>query len=81
MTLDLLPCHRPARVTAVNWSAIEANEAHRLRSLGLEEDVELQVLHRGMLFWKDPLAVRIGRMTIAMRARVASAIAVEQAVA
>ncbi len=77
MTLENLPRLRSARVTGIDWERIDALEGHRLRSLGLEEDVELTVLHRGMLWARDPLTVALGRMTIAMRARVAGAIAVE----
>ncbi|MEE9434875.1 MAG: FeoA family protein [Sphingorhabdus sp.] len=78
MRLDSLPLKQSARIISVDWAAIPAGEAHRLRSLGLEEDVEISILHRGILFWRDPIALRIGRMTVALRGKVANAIKVEQ---
>jgi ferrous iron transport protein A len=74
MQLDQLPLGQFARVDAVNWPAIPDSEAHRLRSLGLEEGVLVETLHRGILFFRDPLAIRVGRMTIALRSKVAAAI-------
>jgi ferrous iron transport protein A len=74
MQLDELPLRQSARVDSVDWTAIPDGEAHRLRSLGLEEGVLVEALHRGMLFFRDPLAVRVGRMTIALRRKVAAAI-------
>ncbi len=74
MQLDQLPLGQSARVGAVNWHAIPSVEAHRLRSLGLEEGVLVEALHRGILFFRDPMAVRVGRMTIALRSKVAAAI-------
>ena len=74
MTLDSLTPRRPHRVTAIDWAALPTAEGHRLRSLGLEEGAVVELLHRGMLFWRDPLAVRIGRMTVAMRKKNAAAV-------
>jgi Fe2+ transport system protein FeoA len=31
-------------------------------------------MHKGILMWRDPLAVRVGRMTVALRSNVAAAI-------
>jgi len=45
-----------------------------LRSLGFEPGVTIEALHKGILMWRDPLAVRIGRMTVALRTKVAAAI-------
>ena len=74
MQLDHLPLKRHATVQAIDWTAIPESEGHRLRSLGLEEGVEIEALHQGILFWRDPIAVRVGRMRIALRKKVASAI-------
>ncbi len=74
MTLDSLPPRNPHRVTAIDWAALPEGEGHRLRSLGLEEGVVVELLHRGVLFGRDPLAVRIGRMTVAMRRKNAAAV-------
>lgn len=76
MQLDELPLRQSARVDSVDWDSIPSSEAHRLRSLGLEEGVVVEPLHRGMLLFRDPLAIRVGRMTIAMRRKVAAAITV-----
>jgi ferrous iron transport protein A len=72
--LDLLPLRQKRRVTSIDWAAIPDGEGHRLRSLGLDEGVFVEPLHRGVLFWRDPIAVRVGRMTIALRRKVAAAI-------
>ena len=77
-TLDRLPLGCTARITAIAWEALDANEGRRLRELGLYAGTELTALHRGGLFWRDPLAIAIGRMRIAIRARHAAAIRVEQ---
>jgi ferrous iron transport protein A len=72
--LDQLPLRQKRRVTSIDWAAIPVNEGHRLRSLGLDEGVFVEPLHKGILFWRDPIAVRVGRMTIALRRKVAAAI-------
>ncbi len=75
--LDQIPLNKIATVRAIDWTAMPESEGHRLRSLGLEEGVGIEALHRGILFWKDPIAVRVGRMTIALRRKVAAAITCE----
>jgi ferrous iron transport protein A len=77
MNLDTIPLGTHARVTDINWSVIAESEGHRLRSLGLNIGVEVSALHRGILFWRDPIAVRVGRMTIALRRKVAQAVLCE----
>ena len=77
MQLDQLPLNKHATVSAVDWASMPDGEGHRLRSLGLEEGVGIEALHRGILLWKDPIAVRVGRMTIALRRKVAAAITCE----
>jgi ferrous iron transport protein A len=66
LRLDQLPYHSPATVTEVDWAALTEPEQRRLRNLGLDEGVEVEALHAGP-FGRDPMAVRIGRMTLAMR--------------
>ena len=66
MTLDQLPYRRPAAVARIDWAALTEPEQRRLRNLGLDEGVEVEALHGGP-FGRDPIAVRIGRMTLAMR--------------
>lgn len=75
--LDQLPFRTPARVTAVDWSSMSEADARRLRNLGFDEGVSVQTLHSAP-FGHDPIAVRIGRMTIAMRRAEAHHFRVEQ---
>lgn len=75
--LDELPLNSRARVQTIDWAAIPESEGHRLRSLGLEEGVGIEALQKGILLWRDPIAVRVGRMRIALRRKVASAILCE----
>ncbi len=77
MQLDELPLNRAATVRSVDWAAMPEGEGHRLRALGLEEGVAIEALHKGILLWRDPIAVRVGRMTIALRRKVAAAIVCE----
>lgn len=48
---------------------------NRLREMGFAEGLEVELLHESV-FGKDPIAVRIGQMTIAMRRREANLIQV-----
>lgn len=75
MRLDQLPSRTPAIVTAIDWRALDAGEARRLRHLGFDEGVEVELLHRAP--FGDPLAVRVGRMTVAMRCAPARAVLIE----
>lgn len=79
MTLDQLPAGRAAVVTQINRSMLGETAARRLRAMGLDIGANVEVLHRGMLFSRDPLAIRLGRMTIAMRGVQAGAVSVEVA--
>lgn len=80
LRLDLLSYRRSAVVTRVDWDALTEPEQKRLRNLGLDEGVEVEALHGGP-FGRDPLAVRIGRMTLAMRRAHARAIFVSEGAA
>lgn len=75
-SLDRLPLGRAARIIAIDWDVLDPDEGRRLRDLGLLDGIELTALHRGGLFWRDPLAIAIGRMRIAIRMRHAAAIRV-----
>ena len=77
--LDQLSLNKIATVRTIDWAAMPDSEGHRLRSLGLDEGVAIEALHRGMLLWRDPISVRVGRMTIALRRKVAAAITCEVA--
>ena len=80
MQLDHLPLNRLAVIRAIHWDALPDQEGHRLRSLGFEPGVTIEALHKGILMWRDPLAVRVGRMTVALRNNVAAAIDCELSV-
>lgn len=77
MTLDLLPIGQYARIVAVDWSQLVDEEAQRLRALGLDEGARVAVAHRGVLGGRDPLAVMVGRMNVALRRAHARAMQVE----
>jgi ferrous iron transport protein A len=77
MTLDLLPVGQRARIVAVDWSRLVEEEALRLRALGLDEGARVAVSYRGVFGTRDPLAVTVGRMTVALRRAHASAMQVE----
>jgi ferrous iron transport protein A len=76
-TLDNLPVGKRARITAIEWSLLAPDEGQRLRALGLDEGARVAVSHRGVLFWRDPLAVMVGRMQVAIRRVHARAMTVE----
>lgn len=79
MTLDQLSTGTSARIAAVDWPALAEVEAKRLQALGIDEGAEISIAHRGILTGRDPLAIRIGSMTVALRRSHARAIAVEPA--
>ena len=73
--LDQLKLGTRARIAAVDWSALGEKEGSRLRHFGFDEGVMVEPLHLGP-FGKDPLAVRVGRMTVAIRRSHARAVKV-----
>ncbi len=77
MTLDALPIGQPARITAVDWTKLAGEEGQRLRSLGIDRNAKVTIAHRGVLGGRDPLAVTIGRMTVALRRAHAQAMQVD----
>lgn len=74
MPLSAMPRSHPGVVAQVDWDALTLPEARRLRELGLDEGVEVELLHRTGLLGGGPVACRIGRMTVALRRHVAAAI-------
>lgn len=76
MLLNQLPLRRQARISSIDWDRLALHEARRLRELGFDEGVKVELLHHGPL-GKDPIACRIGRMTIALRRRQADVVSVE----
>ena len=73
--LDSLGLGRPAHIAAIDWAVLEEAEASRLKQFGFDEGVAIEALHLGP-FGRDPLAVRVGRMTVAIRRAHARAIQV-----
>jgi ferrous iron transport protein A len=77
MTLDQLPLARNAQILAVDWSLLADEEAQRLRALGIDQGARVSVAYRGIMGGSDPLAISIGRMTVAVRRMHARAMQVE----
>ena len=77
VTLDLLPIGQHARITAVDWTVLASEEAQRLRALGVDSGARVAVAHRGVLGGADPIALEIGRMTVALRRVHARAMQIE----
>jgi ferrous iron transport protein A len=75
--LDQLPLRQASRIAAIDWAGLAPREARRLRELGFDDGVAIEALHRGAL--RGPLACRVGRMIIALRRSVASAVTVDPA--
>jgi ferrous iron transport protein A len=67
MTLDTLPIGQKARIVAVDWAQLDDDEGRRLRALGIDEGARILVAHRGVFGGGDPIALEIGRMTVALR--------------
>ena len=72
-SLETLPHRQHGVVATIEWTKLAVPEARRLRELGFDEGVDVEVLHRAKL-GRGPIACRIGRMTVALRRAVASAI-------
>ncbi|MXO75051.1 ferrous iron transport protein A [Altererythrobacter aerius] len=77
MTLEGLERGHRARIVAIDWSRLPREDAARLRALGLDEGARVAVAHRGVLGGRDPLAVMVGRMTVAVRRVHAAAMEIE----
>ncbi len=80
LRLDQLQARRPARIAAIDWERLPTAQARRMRELGFDEGVAVETLHRGPIR-QDPIALRIGRMTVAIRRAQAEAIQVVEAAA
>ncbi|MCW1383948.1 ferrous iron transport protein A [Novosphingobium sp. KCTC 2891] len=77
MTLDQLPLGTSARIAAVDWALLVPEEAQRLRALGIDEGARVRLAYRGVFLGRDPIAIEIGRMTVALRRAHARAMTVE----
>ncbi len=74
-SLDDLKLGTRAHIASVDWASLGEGEARRLRQFGFDEGVAVEPLHLGP-FGSDPLAVRVGRMTVAIRRAHARAVRV-----
>jgi ferrous iron transport protein A len=75
VSLDTLKVGTRARVLSIDWNALDEPEACRLRHFGFDEGVTVEPLHLGP-FGRDPIAIRVGRMTVAIRRKHAGAVRV-----
>ena len=75
ITLDLLSRGTRAQVAAIAWDQLGPAEASRLRHFGFDTGVSVEAVHQGP-FGRDPIAIRVGRMTVAIRRRHAKAVLV-----
>lgn len=78
MTLDLLPPQRRAEIVSIDWSLLAPDEAKRLRAMGIDEGARVAIAHRGIFTGRDPIAIEIGRMTVALRRAHARAMTVSE---
>jgi ferrous iron transport protein A len=76
-TLDQLSLKQNAEIVAIDWAAISETEGRRLRALGIDEGVTVEKMHKGMFGLNDPIALKVGRMMIAIRKSHAQAISVQ----
>jgi ferrous iron transport protein A len=73
--LDQLELGTKALVASIDWDVLDHSEACRLKDFGFDEGVAVEPLHLGP-FGRDPIAIRVGRMTVAIRRRHAGAVRV-----
>jgi ferrous iron transport protein A len=76
LRLDTLPLNIPATITQIDWAMVSESAARRLKAFGFEGGAKVEALHFGGIIAQDPIAFRIGRMTIALRRAQAAAITV-----
>jgi ferrous iron transport protein A len=76
LRLDSLPLNIPATITRIDWDMVGETAARRLKAFGFEDGAKVEALHFGGIIAQDPIAFRIGRMTIALRRVQAAAVTV-----
>lgn len=64
------------RVISIDSAGLEPELEERLLRMGIAEDAVIQVLHEGPVR-RDPVAVKVDGVVIAMRRREASAVLIE----
>jgi len=75
ISLDQLKIGKRASIASIDWASLETSESNRLKHFGFDEGVTVEPLHLGP-FGRDPLAIRVGRMTVAIRRAHARAVRV-----
>ncbi len=78
LRLDKLPMRTRATISAIDWTALGSADERRLRNLGFDDGVSVQPLHAAPVS-QDPIALRVGRMVVAIRRAHASAMTVQPA--
>lgn len=73
--IDQLASGVPAIITSIDRAACGDLVWHRLHEMGFDEGVDVEVLHKAPL--GDPIALRVGNMTIALRRAQAALIEVD----
>ena len=71
------PKNQPATVVAIDWEALGASQSRRLREMGADIGIKIEILHYGPID-RDPIACKIGRMTLAIGRKIAPYIWVEK---
>ena len=66
MRIEDLKVGQTASVVKIRETGTHAPEALRLREMGFDEGVEIEVLHRGLI-GGCPIALRVGNNVIALR--------------
>ena len=66
MRIEDLKTGQTASVVKIRETGTNAAEALRLREMGFDEGVEIEVLHRGLI-GGCPVALRVGSNVIALR--------------
>jgi len=67
LTLDQLAPPARAQITAIAWDTLDPDEGKRLRALGIDEGARVAIAHRGIFVGRDPIALIVGRTTVALR--------------
>ena len=67
-----------AEIVSIDWSLLAPDEAKRLRAMGIDEGARVAIAHRGIFTGRDPIAIEIGRMTVALRRAHARAMTVSE---
>lgn len=66
MRIEDLKVGQTASVVKIRETGTHAPEALRLREMGFDEGVEIEVLHRGLI-GGCPIALRVGSNVVALR--------------